>query len=325
MKAIVVSAFGNEDVLQCRDIPMPEPEKGEIRVRVGAAGVNPVETYIRAGKYGTLPQLPYTPGNDAAGVVDKVAPDARRLAEGQRVFVAAALARRNTGTYAEYMVCDEDSAQPLPDGFSYSQGAGLGTPGLAAANALFSRAGLKPGETALIHGATGGVGTLAVQLARQAGAVVLGTAGSRDGEGLLRELGAHHVFNHGDEDYVDKIRAAVPAGPDVIIEMLANVNLAKDLSLLAAHGRIVVVGSRGSLEFSPRDVMTRDAAVFGMLLGNMGREAFRENMFRLSAALENGLRVTVSTEVPLGRAAKAHAMVLKGNKNGKIVLTTDPF
>ena len=325
MKAIVVSAFGDESVLTCQDIPAPEPGEGEVRVRIGAAGVNPVETYIRSGRYAALPSLPYTPGNDGAGVIDSAGPGVRHVTPGQRVFVAASLAKRNTGTYAEYVVCDADSVQPLPDELSFAQGAGLGTPGLAATYALFSRAGLKAGETVLVHGATGGVGTLAVQLARQAGAVVYGTSGSREGEALIRKVGGGRVFNHAEIGYLERIREAAPEGFAVIVEMLANVNLGKDLSILARHGRIVIVGSRGNIEFSPRDAMLKDAAIHGMLIGNMSCGDFVENMYRLSAALENGLRVVVNRELPLREAPLAHKLVAEGNKAGKIVLTAGFF
>ena len=320
MKAISVSEFGDEKVLRYQDVLTPEPGPGEIRVRISAAGVNPVETYIRAGKYGSLPSLPYTPGNDAAGVVDSVGSDVQNIAVGQRVFIAAAKSTRNTGTYAEYVVCDADAARPLPDEISFSQGAGLGTPGLAATYALFSRGRLTPGETVLIHGATGGVGTLALQLARQAGAVVIGTSGSEKGLALLKELGAHQVFNHSDDGYLERIQKAVPDGPNLIIEMLANVNLAKDLSLLSVHGRVIVVGNKGSLDFNPRDLMTKDATVGGILINNMPCGEFRKNMFRLSAALENGLRVIVDEELSLKDAPLAHEKVAEKKRTGKIVL-----
>ncbi|MCC8193496.1 MAG: NADPH:quinone reductase [Deltaproteobacteria bacterium] len=321
MKAIIVSEFGNEDVLRFRDAPLPEPGENEVRVRLKAAGVNPVETYIRSGSYFMSPSLPFTPGNDGAGVVDKPGPGVKRLKEGQRVFVAATLARRNTGTYAEYAVCDADAVQPLPDAVTFPQGAGLGTPGLAAAYALFSRASVKPGETVLINGATGGVGTLAVQLARRAGAVVYGTAGSPEGAALLERIGANRVFNHKEEGYLDRVREASGNGPDVIIEMLANINLAKDLGAIARHGRIVVVGSRGSLDFSPRDAMMKNAAIHGIMINFMRHREFVENMYRLSAALDTGLQVIVDRELPLERAAEAHKRIAREGKAGKIVLT----
>lgn len=323
MHAIIISEFGDESVLRHCEAPIPEPAENEVRVRIRAAGVNPVETYIRSGKYGQLPQLPHTPGNDGAGVIDAVGPGVKRLAPGDRVFVAAALARRNTGTYAEYAVCDADAARPLPENLSFAQGAGLGTPGLAAAYALFSRANIKPGETVLVHGASGGVGTLAVQLARRAGAIVFGTAGDKEGEELVAKLGAHRVFNHGEDGYIQKIGDAANGGAvNIVVEMLANVNLNKDLSVLARRGRIVVVGNRGSLEFNPRDAMSRDAAIIGMLINNMPREDFAANMFILSAALENGMRTIVSREIPLRDAPLAHKLVIDSRHAGKIVLVT---
>lgn len=322
MKAIVVSAFGDESVLEYKETPTPAPGAGEVRIRVGAAGVNPVETYIRSGAYAKLPELPYTPGNDGAGVVDAVGPGVTRLAEGARVFVAASLARRNTGTYAEYVVCDADAVHALPPSLPFSQGAGLGTPGLAAANALFARGGLNAGETVLVHGASGGVGTLAVQLARRAGARVIATAGSRDGMDLATYLGAHHVFNHREDGYESAIVAAAGGrGPDLVIEMLANVNLGRDLALIARYGRVVVVGNRGSLDFNPRDVMAKDAVVRGMMVNNMTREEYTANMFRLAAGLETGMRVAVDKELPLEQAAEAHKLALAPGRAGKIILS----
>lgn len=321
MKAIIVSEFGDESVLKVQDVPLPEPRENEVRIKIKAAGVNPVDTYIRTGAYFLTPTLPYTPGSDGAGLVDKLGPGVKRLEPGRRVFVAAALAKRNTGSYAEYMVCDADAAQPLPDSVTFQQGAGLGTPGLAAAYALFSRAAVKPGETVLVNGATGGVGTLAVQLARRAGCVVHGSSGTPEGADMLKKLGAHRVFNHKEEGYLDQIREASGGGPDVIVEMLANVNLAKDLGVVARYGRIVVVGSRGSLEFTPRDVMRKNAAVHGIIINFMRHEDFVENMYRLSAALEAGMRVVVNRELPLERADEAHRLAAQGGKAGKIVLT----
>lgn len=319
MKAIVVSEFGDASVLKYQESAQPEPGEGQVRIKMAAAGVNPVETYIRSGQYAALPALPYTPGNDGAGVVDKVGQGIQNLAAGQRVLVAAALARHNTGTYAEYTVCDAQAVWPLPAQVSFSQGAGIGTPGLAASYALFSKAKIIPGETVLIHGATGGVGTLALQLARKAGAVVYATAGTAESESTVLKLGAHKVFNHRSEGYLDEIKKS--GNPDVIIEMLANVNLVKDLDLLARYGRIVVVGNRGSLDFSPRDVMAKDAAIHGMVIGNMKPEDFRANMFLLTAALESGLNVLVDQEFPLQEAALAHKNVMDGQKTGKIILS----
>lgn len=322
MNAIVVSEFGAENVLRYTQAPIPQPAAGQVRVKMHAVGVNPVETYIRAGSYAIKPALPYTPGNDGAGVVDAVGEGVTGLQEGQRVFVAATLAQHNTGTYAEYTVCDADAVHGLPGNTSFEQGAGLGTPGLAAAHALFFRAGVKPGEVVLVHGGSGGVGTLAVQLARRAGAVVLGTAGNDTGLALVKKLGAHAVFNHRQEGYTDKIIAASGGnGPDIVVEMVANVNLAKDMQMLAKYGRVVIVGNHGTTEFDPRSAMGKDAAVLGMNVINMGQQQYRQAMYILSAAMETGLETIIASTLPLRQAAKAHRDVAGKNKNGKIILT----
>lgn len=323
MKAIVVNTFGDETVLHYSNVTLDEPKNNEVKIRIAAVGVNPVDTYIRSGKYMPLPKLPYTPGNDAAGVVDSVGSEVKGLTPGQRVFVAAALAKRNTGSYAQYMVCDADAVVPLPENISFAEGAGLGTTGLAASYALFSRGQLRPGEIVLVHGASGGVGSLVVQLARQAGAKVFGTAGSQEGLRMLKKIGAHEVFDHSQEGYEEKIISSSLGGPQLIVEMVANINLTKDLSMLSPHGRVVIVGNRGSLEFNPRDLMNKDATVLGLMVTSMPKEEYRANMYRLSAALENGLKVLVNKALPLEKASEAHRQLQAGKHIGKIVLTVE--
>lgn len=322
MKAIVVSEFGDESVLEEKIVPVPEPRRGEVRVKLVAAGVNPVESYIRAGNYPTLPALPYTPGNDGAGIVDAIGDEVESLKKGDRVFVAAALAERNTGTYAEYAVCDASAVQALPESLSFEQGAGLGTPGLAAGDALFIRAAIKPGEIVLVHGASGGVGMLAVQLARRRGAIVFGTAGDQDGMALVARLGAHRTFNHREEGYIDDIADATHGhGVDAIIETNAHINLMKDLSMTGRRGRIVVVGSRGTIEFDPRATMRADAAILGMGAGNMSKAELSQVMHALGAALENGMETVIDKTFALADARQAHKAIGGHGKNGKIVLT----
>lgn len=323
MKAIIVSSFGDEEVLKYQETETPTPAAGEVRVKIKAAGVNPVETYIRSGHYTALPALPYTPGNDGSGIVDAVGDGVEHLKKGDRVFVAAALARRNTGTYADYTVCDADAVRYLPQNLSFSEGAALGTPGLAATYALYSKAKIKPGETVFIHGASGGVGSLAVQLARRTGTFVMGTAGDPEGMTLIEKLGAHRAFNHRSPGYLEAAKQETGEhGPDVIIEMVANINLMKDLELLAKYGRVVIVGNHGTLEFDPRSAMTKDAVVMGMNIGNMPQEDYIANMYTLSAAMETGIHTIIGKELPLCQAEQAHRDVREGN-GGKVVLTVE--
>lgn len=323
MKAAVVERFGGPEVLRLRERPVPQPAAGEVRVRLAAVGVNPVETYIRAGAYGALPELPYVPGNDGAGVVDAVGECVEGMHTGDRVFVAATRAKRNTGTYADYVVCDASAVGRLPQGVSFEQGAGIGTPGLAAGDALFVRARVRPGETVLVHGASGGVGTLAVQLAQRIGCTVYGTAGDERGRALVEQLGALRAFDHHADGYLDDILGATDGrGVDVVLDMAAHANLMKDVRVSATRGRIVVVGSRGSLEFDPRGLMSNDLDVRGMNVNNLRPDELNLVMHALEAALDGGLRVTVAQTFPLADAADAHRAVGERGKDGKIVLVT---
>ena len=318
MKAIRVREFGGPEVLRIEDVPELKPGPSEVVVRIHAAGVNPVETYIRAGVYARKPSLPYTPGTDGAGTVEAVGKNATRFVPGARVYVAGSL----SGTYAEQALCDESSVFPLPQHVSFGQGAALGVPYATAYRGLFQRGAARPGETVLIHGASGGVGIAATQLARAAGLRVIGTAGSDRGRTLIKAEGAHEALDHKAPDHFDKALSLTGGrGYDVIVEMLANVNLARDLTILAHGGRAVVIGNRGNIEINPRDIMMRDAAILGMSLWNAsGRDLFSIHS-ALAAGLENKtLRPIVSEEVPLAEASRAHVAVMNNSAAGKIVL-----
>jgi NADPH2:quinone reductase len=283
-----------------------------------AIGVNPVETYIRAGTYAQKPSLPYTPGNDGAGVVEKVGSDVNEFAPGDRVYTAGSI----SGTYAEFALCKTEQVHPLPANVSFAQGAAMGTPYATAYRGLFQRAQAMPGETVLIHGASGGVGTAAVQLARARGLRVFGTAGSDEGRKLAREQGAHEVFDHRAPDQFEQIMKATDGrGVDVIVELLANVNLGKDLAILAKSGRVAIIGSRGRVEINPRDAMQRDADLRGVVMPNTSPADLASIHAALVAGLENGtLRPVIGKEFPLAEAANAHRAVMEPGALGKIVL-----
>jgi NADPH2:quinone reductase len=320
MKAIRVHEFGEPDVLRLEEVPMPRPGPGQVLVRMHAVGVNPVETYIRAGTYARVPDLPYTPGNDGAGVVEQVGSDVRDFKPGDRVYTAGSV----SGTYAEFALCKTEQVHRLPANISFGQGAAMGTPYATAYRGLYQRAQAKPGETVLVNGASGGVGTAAVQLARARGLRVLGTAGSDKGLKLASEQGAHEVFDHRAHDHFEQIMKATSGrGVDVIVELLANVNLGSDLTILAKGGRIVVIGSRGRVEIDPRDTMQRDADIRGMVLPNTPPAELASIHAALVAGLENGaLRPVIGKEFALAEAAQAHHAVMESGANGKIVLRT---
>jgi len=318
MKAIRVHGFVGPEVLRLEEVPTPQPGPGEVLVRMHAIGVNPVETYIRAGKYARLPALPYTPGNDGAGVVEQIGDSVTRFKPGDRVYTAGSI----SGTYAEFALCKTEQVHQLPANASFAQGAAMGTPYATAYRGLFQRADAKPGETVLVHGASGGVGTAAVQLARACGLRVFGTAGSDQGRKLAREQGAHEVFDHRAPDQFEQIMKATDGrGVDVIVELLANVNLAKDLTILAKSGRVAIIGSRGRVEIDPRDAMQRDADLRGMVLPNTPPAEMASIHAALVAGLEKGtLRPVIGKEFPLAEAAEAHRAVMGSGAFGKIVL-----
>lgn len=317
MKAIRVHQFGGPEVLRFEDLPDPEPAEGEVVVWVQAAGVNPVDTYLRSGSNPKL-RLPYTPGLDAAGVIERVGAGVKGIAQGARVYVAGSL----TGTYAEKVLCTASDVHPLEARLTFPQAAAVGIPYATAYRALFQRAAAIAGDTVLVHGASGGVGIAAVQFARSAGLVVLGTASTAAGLELVRQEGADEVFNRREGDYLEKVLAwSGGRGVDIILEMLANANLGKDLRLLARGGRVVVIGSRGDVEITPREIMTREADVRGMLLFNVPAPDLLRIHRAIGAGLANGtLRPVVGKEMPLREAAAAHRAVLEEGAYGKIVL-----
>lgn len=317
MKAIRVHQFGGPEVLRYEDVPTPAPGAGQVLVKVHAIGVNPVETYQRSGSNPAL-KLPWTPGMDAAGVVETVGPEVTNYRPGDRIYTSDTLA----GAYAEYALCDQKSVHPLPAKLSFQQGAAINIPYATAYRALFHRAQAQAGETVLIHGASGGVGIAATQIARAAGLTVIGTGGTDAGRTLVLEQGAHHVVDHRDAGYLEKILQLTNSrGVEIILEMLANVNLGKDLTLLTNSGRVIVIGSRGNVEITPREMMKRDADIRAMMLFNASDKELASIHAALGAGFENGtLRPIVGREMRLADAAKAHLAVMEPGAYGKIVL-----
>jgi NADPH:quinone reductase len=318
MKAIVVREYGEPEVMKIEEAPVPMPAAGQVLVRVRAAGVNPADSYARSGKYASKPPLPYTPGSDGAGVVEAVGSGVLSRKVGDRVYLARSVA----GTYAEYALALESQVHELPEGTGFPQGAGLFVPYATAYRALFQLGKARAGETVLVHGASGGVGIAALQFAAAAGLVVIGTAGSDRGRELALREGASRVLDHRDPGCRDEaMRLTGGRGVDLILEMLANENLGSDLTMLAPRGRVVVIGSRGETTINPRDIMSRDAAVLGMLLWNIGEADEAQAHDAIAEGLASGsLRPVVGTELPLGDAAKAHRRVLEPGAYGKIVL-----
>jgi len=318
MKAIRVHEFGGPEVLKLEEIPTPKPDAGQVLLRVRAIGVNPYDTYMRAGTYAIKPPLPYTPGSDAAGTIEAVGSGVTKVKPGDRVYTAKTV----SGAYAEYALALEEQVHRLPDNVSFEQGAGVWVPYGTAFHALHHFANARSGETVLVHGASGGVGTASVQIARAMGMTVFGTAGTEKGLELVKREGAHQAFNHRNAGYQQEImKASSDKGMDVILEMLANVNLGGDLKMLAQQGRVVVIGSRGDVTITPRDLMSRRASVRAFTIWAAQPAETAEIHAGLYAGLEDGsLRPVVGKQFPLAEAARAHKEILEPGATGQIIL-----
>jgi NADPH2:quinone reductase len=318
MKAIVVHEFGAPEVMKLEEFPTPKAGAGQAVVRVHAAGVNPFDTYMRNGTYAIKPPLPYIPGGEAAGVVESVGEGVTKFKPGDRVYVGHPV----TGTYAEYTLALESQLHRLPARTSFNQGAGIYVACGTAYHALYHHAKAHASETLLVHGASGGVGIAAVQLGHAMGMTVIGTAGSDKGLELVRREGAQHAFNHNTAGYTDEIlKATNGRGVDVILEMLANVNLAADLKLMARYGRTIIIGSRGDISITPRELMARTASVRGFTLWGITEAEEADVHAGIYAGLENGtIRPVVGKEIPLAEAVRAHKEILEKGAHGKIIL-----
>ena len=318
MKAILVQDFGGPEVLEIQTVPDPMPQSGEVVVRLHAAGVNPVETYQRAGTppYNNV-EFPWTPGSDGAGVICAIGDDVSDWKIGDRVYVYAP---RGAGTYAEMIACKSSQIYRLPDKVSFEQGAAIGVPYATAHHALFGKAKAKSGEVVFIHGASGGVGTAAIQLANRAG---LAVAGSASDEEFIERVGAKYTFNHNEDGYMsDALGATCGRGFDILIELLANENLGADPEVMANFGRIVVIGSKGKVEVNPRDWMGKEITLYGMTLFSVTGAQLQEIHADLVEGLQSGrLNPIIDQTFDLADAPSSHGAVMKGESHGKIVLT----
>ncbi|MDA8346996.1 MAG: NADPH:quinone reductase [Thermaerobacter sp.] len=315
MRAIRVHAFGDPEVLQIEEVATPVPGPGEVLVRLRAAGVNPVETYVRSGSYARLPELPYTPGGDGAGDVEAVGEGVRDVRPGDRVYVTEG------ATYAEYCTCDASKVYPLAERISYAQGAALGVPYATALYAL-RRIQARAGDWLFVRGGSGAVGVAAVQLARARGLRSVATAGTPQGLAMLREIGADAAVAHDDAEAARALTGG--RGFDVILDMAAHHGLGQDLELLAPGGRIAVIGARGPVEVQPRMLMATGASVHGILVFLAPAEELRRVHLELVAGLRDGtLSPVIGKSFPLADAKAAHRAVMQSGAHGKVILAID--
>ena len=302
--------------LRIEEHPDPEPGQGQVQVRVRAAGVNGADLLQRKGIYPAPPGSPEDiPGLELAGEVAAAGPGADRFEPGDRVMAVV-----GGGGQAELAVVHERAAMPVPEGLEWAEAGGLPEVFTTAHDALFSQAGLRPGERLLVHGAAGGVGTAAVQLGRAAGADVTATVRREEARPAVEELGATAIEPEGFAD----------AGPfDVILELVGAPNLPDDLQALATGGRIATIGigAGAKAELNLGLLMAKRARVMGSTLRSRPLEEKAIAMRRVEAEVlplfERGeLRVPVAETFPLEEAAAAYERFAAGGKVGKVVLLT---
>lgn len=322
MKAIQINEFGGPEVLKTVEIDEPYPNEDEVKVKVFVTGLNPSEAYTITGTYGyNVPNLPYVPGYDATGVIEEVGSSVNHFKKGDRVFLSAFSAERNTGTYAEKVVTDAKNVFRLPDNISFKEGAALGIPVFTAYKAIFLKANVRAGETVLVHGASGSVGSMAVQMAKAIGATVIGTSSTEEGRQTILDLGADHAMDHISEDNKEELlNITNEQGPDVIIEMLANANLETDMQVIAKYGRIIIVGSRDTIEVNPRNLMTSEAIVTGMTFTYPTQKEMKEMQYGVNALLEIGaIRSLIGNEFTLDEPVEAHKSLMESSGNGRTI------
>lgn len=314
MRAIAVNEFGGRDNLRLVNLPVPEIGENDILIEIMAAGVNPVDWKIREGmlRHRIPHEFPLVPGWDAAGVVVKAGPNARLFSEGQEVYAFCRKPVVRDGTYAEYVSVPQDCAALAPRNMSFEEAATVPLAALAAYQSLFDSAMLAPGETVLIHAAAGGVGTFAVQLARDKGANIIGTAGARNHE-YLRSLGASAAVDYNSRDFRDAVREFHPGGVDVVFDCVGGDTLARSADVLHKDSRIVSIAD-------PYGV--RELKKNGRRCEFVFVEPNHEQLSELTRMIEAGrLGTHIAAAFPLEDAAKAHELSESRHVRGKIVLT----
>ena len=322
MKAVRIHKYGGPEVLVYEEVPTPEPGPAQILVRVEAATVNPVDVSVREDRFPTPKAPPKTLGSDGAGVVERVGRDVSSVTPGDEVFFSG-LGIGSEGSYAEYALIAEAQAVPIPAGLTFVDAAALGMAFPAAYYGLATRGAVQAGETVLVQGAAGGVGSASVQLAVALGARVIGTVSGAAEAELVRSLGAEATIDYRTEDVVARARELTGGkGPDLVHELVVSVNLPADVRLLATGGRIVCTGQGPAPEATVPigDALAKDATLLFMNLNNAKRTgvaAIAREVAKMAA--EGRVKPVIGQTLPLAEARRAHEL-LAGDHLGKIVL-----
>ena len=324
MRAVVCKAWGPPEALVVGDVPEPVPGADEVLIRVRACGVNFADALIVQGRYQEKPSLPFTPGLEVAGEIVTMGRDVGGLGTGQRVVALCA-----TGGYAEAVTAPAAVTIRIPDTMPYETAAGFMVAYGTAHIGLEHRAGLRRGETLLVHGAGGGVGLAAVEVGKAMGATVIATAGSEDKRALARSHGADHVIDSGAGGFKDVVKTLTDGhGADVVFDPVGGSVFAQSMRCIAWEGRLLVIGfAAGDIPQVPAGlVLVKNISLIGVYWGAYRvhePEIITESLHRLFAWFEDGtLRPVISEMLPLERAAEAMQRLLRREARGKIVLTT---
>ncbi len=320
MKAILFDQLGGPEVLKLGDAPKPEVKPGWVLVKNHAIGINFADTLFRQGQYLMRPNLPDTPGLEAAGVVEAVGSGVENLKPGARV---AAIGSK---TYAEYSVASANQVMPLPDFVSFAEGAAFPIQVLTAYHMLYTAHQTTPGQTVLVHSAAGGVGIVAVQIAKAAGARVIGTVSSDSKIGLVKEYGAEAVINYVTQDFAEEaLKLTDGKGVDLILDAVGKPTLEKGLRCLAPFGHLMLYGRAGGPP-DPLNLFTlfqKSLKVSGFVLYTISAmpDKHREGIEKSFQLMGQGkLKLLIGKSFPLAEAAEAHRYMESRQSTGKLVL-----
>ncbi len=314
MQAIVIHEYGDRNVLKQEQLETPTPGEGELLVKVFACGVNPVDYKIRSGMIGLPRTFPSVLGYDVSGQVSEIGSGVQQFKAGDDVFFSGLIT--NNGGYAEYCVVNESIVSRKPANVSHIEAATIPLSGQTAWEALFERAAVTAGESVLIHAGAGGVGSLAIQLAKWKRLTIFSTASQPQHIEMIRRLGADHVINYKEADFVEVIQEHTDGnGVDVVFDTVGGDVFGRNFDALKVHGRAVCIVEREA-PYPLLGAWFKNATIHTLFM-----ERNRERLDRLANLVSAGkLRAVVGKTLPLDDAARAHEMVEEGHVGGKVVL-----
>jgi NADPH:quinone reductase len=310
MKAAYVTKPGPPESIIVGELPTPEPTGSQVLVRVNAAAVNPIDTYVRSGMIKMEIPLPYIVGADLAGVVEKLGPNAKKFKVGDRIWGTDQGLMGRQGTFAEYAAVEERWLYPIPAGVTDETAAACALVGITATLGLVRDANLQTGETLFVNGGTGGVGSMVVQMAKAIGARVITTAGSDEKLKLCREMGADEAINYKTEDVSARVKGLMPGGINVWWETVREPNFEQTIPLLAKRGRMILMAGRDAKPVFPvGPFYTKDCRLFGFAMFNATREEQDAAAAHINRWLAAGkLKPRIDRVLPLDKAAEAHRL-----------------